>query len=338
MITPLKPHHGQHGGLIAFGVLVVAAAVVWWSHPTETAAPPKPAAHAVAQKPTVPQLDTTKPFETAVIAERDFERHIATTGFATFDESSTAHIQVPVSGWLVQVKPTGKTVKRGEPLATLYSMDIIAAELELMAQADHFTTQEDLNHARNKLARFGIPAAQIQRVEQTRTLVGTLPIWAWGTGTVVDKHVFPGMFVDAWTEVYTISDPTRSWVVADLPDGEDVAVGTPAKLTVADGKPIDAKVAYVYSTMHKVRFELANKLPRDAQVAVELSPAAERGLAVPDTAIVRFEDRVLVYVMKNGVATPSEVKLGTHANGYYRVIGGVAAGDTLVVEKQLPQS
>jgi Cu(I)/Ag(I) efflux system membrane fusion protein len=346
MITPLKPHRGQHAGVISLGVLVVTAAAIIWTHherrqpPPE---PPKPAAHAVvAKKPAEPppQLDASKPLETVVVREIDFRRRIEASGFSTFDESVTAHIQVPVRGWLVQVKPIGKTVRRGDPLATLYSPDIIAAELDLIAQVDNFTTQEPLNAARNKLARWGIPKAQIERVEKTKTTVGTLPVWAWNAGTVVEKQAVPGLFVEAWTPVYTITDPSRAWVIADLPENEDVTVGTPAKLTFSTGKPLAAKVAYVYSTMHKARFELSTKLARDAQVNVELTPEVEHGLAVPDAAVIRSGDRVLVYVMKDGTATAREIKLGTHVGGFYRVIGGIATGDTVLVnaQKLFPQS
>lgn len=54
-VTPLQKHHGQHGGLIALGLLVAASAVVWATHPREpdpTLAADKPVAAPTAASTT----------------------------------------------------------------------------------------------------------------------------------------------------------------------------------------------------------------------------------------------------------------------------------------------
>jgi multidrug resistance efflux pump len=188
----------------------------------------------------------------------------------SFDEKATAHIIAPVRGWVtkVEAKRVGRPVRAGETLATLHSVDVYLAELDLVAQVQQFTTQDLLSNARRRLQRWSMPKASIDRVEKTGLANGTLPLVALRTGTLVKSTAVPGMFVEP-TELFTITDPTRVWVFADFTeaDAERIRVGTPAKLSIAGVKPITANVAYIYrwSGRHETRFELvtANRSARN---------------------------------------------------------------------------
>jgi multidrug resistance efflux pump len=159
-------------------------------------------------------------------------------------------------------------VKRGTALATLASPDVALAQRELVDAAKNFTTQEALDAVRRKLLRMGVPPVALARTEKTGIVDGKLPLWAWIGGTVVDSKLVRGLYVEAGTELVTITDPTRRWVLAEVDDTDRISVGMAARLVI-DGKPIAATVAAVYRHRY-VRFDVAKPLPIDTPVRVEI--------------------------------------------------------------------
>jgi len=243
-ITPLKKHSGQHGPLIALAVIAGAAALV-------IKTPTHKALGTLRARPVVVEVKPVEPpvVKTQLVVE-------ATVGYA---EDATAHVMAPVGGFVIAAPRIGRTVKRGTPLATIYSADVVVAERELIAQVQHFTTQEPLNAARLKLMRMGVPKEWIARVEQTGVPQGKLPLWAWVDGTVVTNQLVPGLFAEAMTELVTITDPTRRWILVELDESDRarLAVGMSARVYI-DGrdKPVPATIGRI--SPRYVRFEFAN--------------------------------------------------------------------------------
>jgi Cu(I)/Ag(I) efflux system membrane fusion protein len=136
-----------------------------------------------------------------------------------------------------------------------------------------------------------------------------------------------------------LEDLSRVWVLADVYDADvgDVRVGTPATLTIEGTRePVAAKVAFLYPTIdertrtRKARFELANRdaaVMPGAFVTVELELRQARGLAVPESAVIRTGARSIVFVVHATHAEPREVKLGSRVGDFYPVEAGLAAGD-----------
>src|SRR5574338_513105 len=98
MVTPLKKHHGQHGGLLALGLLAASSVVVWTTHPRDPApaaqsdpGEPRPGpAAAVVQRA---QAIRVEPIEVATVATAKPPRsHVSAPGVATFDERRTTRL------------------------------------------------------------------------------------------------------------------------------------------------------------------------------------------------------------------------------------------------------
>ncbi len=273
MITPLKKHRGQNGVVIALVVLVASIAVVWATHPkpkppAETSAVVKPRAaiEPPASSAVVPLDPSAEPKTVAPT------RGIA--GEVTYDERVTWHTYAPVSGWLekIAIKP-GKKVRGGETLGSLYSVEVYTAEMDLVTEVKAFRSQEALDIARRKLARWAMPRPLIDKIEKTGEVSASLPFVSYRPGTVVLKPALAGMYVESGTELFTVTDPSRAWVLADVTDPR-VEVGTAAKLTFAGiAKPITAKVAHIYKTYdegtRKARFDLQVPVKPGTAVTVE---------------------------------------------------------------------
>jgi Cu(I)/Ag(I) efflux system membrane fusion protein len=296
-----------------------------------------------------PAQATAMGLTSEVVTEREFTQRIRTVGVVTVDETRTAHVHTRVRGWIegFHVKYVGRKVRAGEPLVSIYSQDVYAAQLELASlMRSPVRSAELVDAARRRLALWEIPKSVIAKVEETGEPQRTFPVLAPRSGVVVAKQAFDGLFVDPSLELYTISDLSRVWVLADIYEADvgSVKVGSSAQLKIEGREdPVTAKVAFLYPTIdertrtRKARFELGLRegtLLPGAFVTVELELGIGRGLAVPESAVIRTGARAIVFVVHGEHAEPREVKLGPLIGNVYRVDGGLATGERVATGAQ----
>jgi Cu(I)/Ag(I) efflux system membrane fusion protein len=299
-----------------------------------------------------PAQATAMGLTSEVVSERDFARRIRTVGVVGVDETRTAHVHTRVRGWIERfyVQFVGRKVRAGEPLVSIYSQEVYAAQLELASLLrSPGRSPELLTAARDRLALWDVPESVIAKVEETGAPQRTFPVLAPRSGVVIAKQAFEGLFIDPSIELYTISDLSRVWVVADIYEGDVafVKAGSTARLSIeGQPAPITAKVKFLYPTIdeptrtRKVRFELANRdglLLPGAFVTVELELATARGLAVPESAVIHTGERAVVFVLHGAHgehAEPREVTLGPLFGDHYRVDAGLRAGERVATGAQ----
>ncbi len=273
MVTPLKKHHGQHGGLLALGLLAASSIVVWSTHPREPAPPAQsdpgehragPAAAVVQHAPAI----RVEPIEvvTASVTAKAPRTHATVTGVTTFDERRTTRLHAPVHGWLQKTRESslGRRVRQGETLAVIYSAEVYLATVELVDQVKTFRSQELLDAQRYRLLRWGMPRAMVEQIERTRTPQATLPLVARGPGTVIAEQGARGQLVEpSGFELFTITDPAFAWVYVDVDQDDASRVRVGSKVTMkVDGiaRRLPATVAYVYRRVEdgtrKVRLDV----------------------------------------------------------------------------------
>ena len=135
-------------------------------------------------------------------------------------------------------------------------------------------------------------------------------------------------------------------MLADIYEADvaNVRLGSPARLTVEGRRePIEARVGFLNPTIdertrtRKARFEIKNtdgQIMPGAFVTVELELEADRGLAVPESAVIRTGERAMVFVAHGTHIVPREVKLGTRLGDYFRVDDGLEAGEHVATGAQ----
>jgi membrane fusion protein, copper/silver efflux system len=360
-----KPSHDGHAAPPA-SVPLTAAQVGHEGHGTADAASPAGYAPVI--------LDATQAaaigLRVVPVEERHFQRTVRTIGVVTLDETRTSHVHAKVRGWIdgIHVDFVGKKVSAGQPLASIYSQDVHAAEIEFLtvldrvrgrstapagefAQAEARAQEQLLTAARRRLSLWDVPKSEIDRLERTHEAARTFPLLAPRAGVVVDKQALDGMYVDPSVELYTVSDLSKVWVLADVfeADVPFVHVGDAARLDVeGTSGSIEAKVAFLPPTIDettrtlKVRFELKNpdgKLRPGSFVTVAIDLGLAHGLAVPESAVIRTGTRNVVFVVHGGDddakhLEPREVKLGPLVSGFYRVETGVTTNERVAVSAQ----
>ena len=198
--------------------------------------------------------------------------------------------------------------------------------------------------ARDRLRLWGISADQIRALERTGRPDLALTYRSPVSGTVVQKNVVEGQYVEVGADLYLLADLSSVWLVAQIYEFElgRLRVGQPVTATVSalPGSELKGKVVFIEPTLERetrtarVRIVLPN--PRgdlkpgmfaNARLAVALGPS----LSVPKTAVIDTGTRQVVYVETGaGAFTPREVKLGAAAGDRRVVLDGLREGERVV--------
>ena len=212
-------------------------------------------------------------------------REIRTVGRIDAPEGNIADITPKTDGFVEEllVATTGEAVRRGQPLLTIYSPALVAAQEELLtarrlaAQVDPAATeawssaQSMLEASRRRLAWWDITDEQIERLERTGEVTKTLRLVAPVSGIVLEKDVVEGQRVTPGTRLYRIADLSTVWVEGEVfeRDLQFVEVGSQAhiEVTAYPGEHMMGAVSFVYPTVeiasrtNRVRVSVPNPRP-----------------------------------------------------------------------------
>ena len=296
---------------------------------------------------------------TTLVERKPLVREIHTTAQILADETKIAHIHVKVAGFIdrIYVDFVGQLVKKGQPLFTLYSPDLVSTEEEyLIAKrgdaslgSSPFVEVSDgakslLNSPRERLKLWDISDEQIKTLDETGKVAKYLTFYSPITGFVIDRKAFPQTSVTTDTELYTVSDLSSVWAEAQIYEYEVpyVHLGQMMSLTLSyyPGKTYTGTISYIYPTVDsqtrtvKVRVQIPNpgfmlkpQMFADALLRVDYGTK----VVVPQEAVLDSGTEQVVYVVHDGgVFEPRKVTLGPVIDGNYAVLTGLKGGETVV--------
>jgi membrane fusion protein, copper/silver efflux system len=357
--------------LIILIVLVVAAVVTAppalaqsQGHQHGTSGKAQPQKERAVQAPTIeipPEKQQLIGLKTAVVSMRPLERTLRTVGRVEYDERKLANITTKVEGWIekLHVNYTGTYVKKGEPLAEIYSPELWATQQEFinalkwqkrskkeggeqefgsMLAAD---AESLVAATRQRLKLWDISDAQIANIEEGEKPRRTLTVYSPASGYVTQKQVVQGAKVMAGEKLFEVADLSTVWVLADIYEYELplVKVGDQARISLSyfPGKGVTSAIDYIYPTMSaetrtaKARFTVTNPeglLKPQMFTDVEFKVQLGKRLAVPAEAVIDTGLRNIVYVDKGeGNFEPREVSVGLRAEKFIEITGGLKAGE-----------
>lgn len=372
-----------HLALAANAVLLalLASAAAWWWHSRSLASPAHAESSAVesattAQGPSSPSAaEATGPalgpvqlsaqrlqsigVKIGEVESRLVNDRIATTGNVAVDERKLAYVQLRFSGYLqkVYVNSTYQYVRRGQPLFTIYSPDLVSTEREyllarqnqrqLARSADPEVARDAASLVRAawaRLAQWGIPEREIKRLESNGQVQQALEIDSPATGYVTEREALPNKFADPNTRLYTIADLSTIWVFAQVFQNDlgRIKVGDPATLTVDTypGRTFSGRVDFIYPDLDmttrtaRVRLKFGNpdlKLMPGMFVSVALEVPMGRHEVIPAGGVLQTGTRQIVFVDHGGGnLEPREVELGARVGDDYIVLKGLKAGERIV--------
>ncbi len=295
---------------------------------------------------------------TAQVTRDALSRDVHTSGQVAADETRIAHVHVKVTGYIdkVYVDSIAQPVKKGQPLFTLYSPDLVATQEEyLIAKrgaktlgTSQFTdvsqgAESLLRSARERLKLWDMSDAQIKKLDETGEVSRTVTFYSPVSGFVMDRKAFPQAAATPDMELYTVSDLSRIWVNADVYEYElpFVRVGQRAdvQLSYFPGKTWTGRVAFIYPTVDpathtaKVRIEFPNpglQLKPGMFTDVILKIDYGRQIAVPQEAVLDSGHGQTVFVVEDGNFVPRKVTIGAKVDDKVVVLSGLKPGETIV--------
>jgi len=285
------------------------------------------------------------------VEKKNLEKVIRTVGRIDYDEKRLVTVSPKIGGWIedLYVNFTGKYVKKGEPLLTIYSPELVSAQEEYLialrtAKSLVKSGSSLVEPARRRLKLWDITDDQIKALEESGQVRKTLTLHSPFDGFVLERTTYQGMNVMPGMALYRLADLSVVWLYADIYEYELplIRLGQQAtiRLSYYPGETFEGKVIYIYPYLDsvtrtaKVRFEFSNpheKLKPEMYANVEIRMPLGTKLAVPEGAIIDTGLRQVAMIDRgSGYFEPREVKLGTKVDHYYVVIGGLKEGERVV--------
>ncbi|MGO9093437.1 MAG: efflux RND transporter periplasmic adaptor subunit [bacterium] len=290
---------------------------------------------------------------------KPLEKVIRTVGRVDYDEKRIVTVSLKIGGWIedLYVDFTGKYVRKGEPLLTIYSPDLVSTQEEylLALAAKKSLTGSSFpevagsgdslaESARRRLKLWDISDEEIKNLEESGKLKKALTLYAPFSGFVLEKSAYKGMNVMPGIALYKLADLSVVWLYADIYEYElpFIRLGQKAsiQLSYIPGETFSGKAIYIYPALNpetrtaKVRFEIPNphdRLKPEMYANVEIKVPLGQKLAVPEGAIIDTGVRQVAIIDKgNGYFEPREIKVGSKVEGYYEVIKGLKGGERVV--------
>ncbi len=284
---------------------------------------------------------------------------IRAVGKVTPDEQLIAHVHTRVDGWIdkVLVDFTGKLVERGQPLLTLYSPDLLASQEEFLIavkskglmQSSTFAAavgQSDslIAASRRRLQLWDLSDGQIDDIARTGQPVTNITVFSPVSGYVMARNAFPKQRITPDTELYTITDLTKVWIVADVFEADASLIHANQIVTIESsyGLPgvlkgivdyIQPQIDPVTRTL-KVRINAENPrmaLKPDMFVDVNFRIALPPRVTVPMDAVLDSGLKKTVFVDRgNGYLEPREVRTGEHFGDRIEILEGLKVDERIV--------
>lgn len=296
----------------------------------------------------------------ATAVETSLDLRVRAVGTVTYDERRLVSLNPKIEGWVEQlfVDYTGAEVRRGQPMLSIYSPAMVAAQEELLlarqlvdrtSGAPESRAADNahslLEAARRRLAYWDVSAEEIRRVEESGVPQKGLVLRAPASGIVVEKHAQAGARIMPGIPLYHIADLSSVWIEAEVfeKDLSLVQEGQTASVSLEayPGEVFTGRVTYVYPTVSleartgRVRLEIPNpggrlKPGMFANVRLDAPPTA-LAVTVPRTAVLNTGERSVVFVRtESGGLVPRDVRPGLGSGARVQILDGLAAGETVV--------
>jgi RND family efflux transporter MFP subunit len=296
---------------------------------------------------------------TDIVRHEPLDRTIRTVAQVQIDDTKIARIHVKISGWVDQIYVdfVGKLVRKGQPLFSFYSPDLVATQQEYLiarrGQQELGTapfsevskgSETLLQAARERLRLWDISDDQIRKLDETGQVIKDVTMYSPVDGFVMKREVYEKMYLLPETELYELVDLSTVWVNAEIYEYEVpyIKVGQSATMALSyfPGKTYQGKIVYIYPTVDpttrtvKLRLEFANpdfNLKPDMFAEVRLNVSYGTQLFVPQEAVLDSGTEQIVFVaLGDGYFQPHKVQLGPRLDGRIVVLSGLKPGEKIV--------
>lgn len=222
----------------------------------------------------------------------------------------------------------------------------------IQAQNDMRSSETALQAARNKLHLLGLTDEDITTFQEKGRINPEITIFAPLAGTVVQRKIGPGQYVNAGASdpVYVIGDLSTVWLTAFVreTDSANVAIGQDISFSVLalPGRTLSARINYVSTAIDPatrrllVRATIDNRnftLKPEMFANVTIYSAGDHpAVGVPKQALIYEGDQVRVWVAHADKSIElRQIKPGLINGDLVEVVGNLRPGDQIVTRGAL---
>ncbi len=255
------------------------------------------------------------------------------------------------------VQYTGEKVRAGQAVADLYSPEVATAMEEyrlakenrdglLKSEDSYARTQAEalVKASQHRLELWGISEKQMDAPGAEG--VPHVTVYAYASGTVVDRKVTQGQYVNAGDTLFTVADLSQVWIKADVYEAQlpQIHGGQQVDITgeALPNQTLHGRVDFVEPMANAqtrtvpVHVHVGNPgmrlVPGMFVSATFVSRAAQASIVVPRSAVLDTGTRKIVYVAKaDGVFEARAVEVGAPSEDLFPVQSGLAMGEKVVL-------
>ena len=297
--------------------------------------------------------------QTTTVERRNVTDQLPAVGRVEEAETAIRTISARIGGRIdrLLVNFTGQPVQNGQPVAEIYSPEIVTAAEEYklaLENRQHLAASQQavalqqadalIAASRRRLELWGLTPEQIETLITAPETPIHLTIASSANGIIRTRRVTEGQYVNAGDALFDVIDLSTVWVEADVfhTDIARIRPGLRAEIS-SDALPgtLRGTVSFIEprsdpeSRTTPVRIEVNNpgmRLRPGMFVNARFNiPLGSNVLTVPRTAVIDTGTEKLVYVaLPDGVFQQRVIQTGTPAANDYPVVSGLAAGDEVV--------
>lgn len=238
----------------------------------------------------------------------------------------------------------GDVVKKGQPIAAIYSPELVSAQEELIeAKKLEKSNPVLLQAARKKLEYWKLSEEQIKEIEASSRAIRNFDLLADYDGIVTQKLVNTGDHLKQGTGLLEVTDLSNLWVVFEVfeRDLDKIQLGQSITFSTPYTKALMTKITFIDTKVNpqtrivEMRGNVTNtngKLKPDMFIKAELAADQVESISIPKSAVLWTGKRSIVYVknLQEESFELREVELGGDRCEFYEILSGLNLGEEVV--------
>ncbi|MCT7560294.1 efflux RND transporter periplasmic adaptor subunit [Aliarcobacter butzleri] len=264
-------------------------------------------------------------------------------GITKIDESSTFDIVSRFDGYITNLNANKSymSIKKGEPLYSIYSSDILSIQNELQISKE--LNQNIYQSTLLKLDNLDIPKESQEKIKSGKLNNNGLVVTSPTNGILLQKNINNKSSVSKGTTLLQIASLDKIWFIASVYQEDLAFIKKDKQATIyIDGlnASFNTKVDFIYpifddkSKTVDVRFILDNKelnLLPSMFGKVDIIDKQKELLTLPKTAVLKKSDSFYVFkYVSNDEFKPVKIEAKRINSNKYEIISGLNENDEVI--------
>ncbi|MFW2353259.1 efflux RND transporter periplasmic adaptor subunit [Aliarcobacter butzleri] len=264
-------------------------------------------------------------------------------GITKIDESSTFDIVSRFDGYITNLNANKSymTIKKGEPLYSIYSSDILSIQNELQISKE--LNQNIYQSTLLKLDNLDIPKESQEKIKNGKLNNNGLVVTSPTNGILLQKNINNKSSVLKGTTLLQIASLDKIWFIASVYQEDLAFIKKDKQATIyIDGlnTSFNTKIDFIYPIFDDknktvdVRFILDNKelnLLPSMFGKVDIIDKQKELLTLPKTAVLKKSDSFYVFkYVSNDEFKPVKIEAKRINSNKYEIISGLNENDEVI--------